>query len=62
MKRKHSWLVLAVYLLFTLAPIYWMLHMSLRSNPAITSHPTAAAVAAPASIGPHAISSSPVIA
>jgi glycerol transport system permease protein len=37
MKRKHSWLVLAVYLLFTLAPIYWMLHMSLRSNQAITS-------------------------
>ena len=37
MKRKHSWLLLAAYLVFTLAPIYWMLHMSLRSNLAITS-------------------------
>ena len=26
-----------LYLLFTLAPIYWMVHMSLRSNQAITS-------------------------
>ena len=30
-------LLLVVYLVFTLAPIYWMLHMSLRSNQAITS-------------------------
>jgi glycerol transport system permease protein len=28
-------LLLIVYLLFTLLPIYWMLHMSLRSNEAI---------------------------
>jgi glycerol transport system permease protein len=28
-------LLLIAYLLFTLAPIYWMLHMSLRSNEAI---------------------------
>ena len=28
-------LLLAVYLLFTLAPIYWMVHMSLRTNDAI---------------------------
>jgi len=28
--------LLGAYLLFTLAPIYWMLHMSLRSNEAIT--------------------------
>jgi glycerol transport system permease protein len=28
-------LLLAAYLLFTLAPIYWMIHMSLRSNEAI---------------------------
>jgi glycerol transport system permease protein len=37
MKRKYGWLVLALYLAFTLAPIYWMVHMSLRSNLAITS-------------------------
>ena len=37
MRGKRSWLVLAIYLVFTLAPIYWMLHMSLRSNVAITS-------------------------
>ena len=37
MKRKHSRLLLALYLAFTLAPIYWMVHMSLRSNLAITS-------------------------
>ena len=30
-------LLLALYLLFTLAPIYWMVHMSLRNNLAITS-------------------------
>ena len=36
MRRKYSWLVLALYLVFTLAPIYWMVHMSLRSNQAIT--------------------------
>ena len=36
MRGKRSWLVLAIYLVFTLAPIYWMLHMSLRSNLAIT--------------------------
>ncbi|MGH8188079.1 MAG: carbohydrate ABC transporter permease, partial [Steroidobacteraceae bacterium] len=30
-------LLLLGYLLFTLAPIYWMVHMSLRSNQAITS-------------------------
>ena len=30
-------LLLVAYLIFTLAPIYWMLHMSLRSNLAITS-------------------------
>ena len=29
-------LLLIAYLLFTLAPIYWMLHMSLRTNEAIT--------------------------
>lgn len=29
-------LLLIAYLLFTLAPIYWMVHMSLRSNLAIT--------------------------
>ena len=29
--------VLLAYLLFTLAPIYWMVHMSLRDNQAITS-------------------------
>jgi glycerol transport system permease protein len=29
-------LLLVVYLVFTLAPIYWMVHMSLRSNLAIT--------------------------
>ena len=29
-------LLLALYLVFTLAPIYWMVHMSLRSNQAIT--------------------------
>jgi glycerol transport system permease protein len=28
-------LLLVVYMLFTLAPIYWMVHMSLRSNEAI---------------------------
>ena len=27
--------LLVAYLLFTLAPIYWMVHMSLRSNEAI---------------------------
>jgi len=37
MRRKYSWLVLALYLVFTLAPIYWMVHMSLRNNLAITS-------------------------
>ena len=31
------WVVLTLYLLFTLAPIYWMVHMSLRTNEAITS-------------------------
>ena len=30
-------LLLILYLAFTLAPIYWMVHMSLRSNLAITS-------------------------
>jgi glycerol transport system permease protein len=30
-------LLLVLYLVFTLAPIYWMVHMSLRSNLAITS-------------------------
>jgi glycerol transport system permease protein len=30
-------ILLLGYLLFTLAPIYWMVHMSLRSNQAITS-------------------------
>jgi glycerol transport system permease protein len=30
-------LLLALYLLFTVAPIYWMIHMSVRSNEAITS-------------------------
>src|SRR5258705_5970153 len=30
-------LLLILYLLFTLAPIYWMVHMSLRTNLAITS-------------------------
>ena len=29
-------LLLILYLLFTLLPIYWMLHMSLRTNEAIT--------------------------
>ena len=37
MKRNRGWLLLALYLVFTLAPIYWMVHMSLRSNQAITS-------------------------
>jgi glycerol transport system permease protein len=31
------WLLLVLYLVFTLAPIYWMVHMSLRTNEAITS-------------------------
>jgi glycerol transport system permease protein len=30
-------LLLVLYCLFTLAPIYWMVHMSLRDNQAITS-------------------------
>jgi glycerol transport system permease protein len=30
------WLVLGLYLLFTLLPIWWMVHMSLRDNAAIT--------------------------
>jgi glycerol transport system permease protein len=30
-----STVLLVIYLLFTLAPIYWMVHMSLRSNEAI---------------------------
>ena len=36
--RAFPWgsLLLGLYLLFTLAPIYWMVHMSLRSNLAIT--------------------------
>ena len=37
MKRQRGWLLLVLYLAFTLAPIYWMVHMSLRSNLAITS-------------------------
>ena len=28
-------LILALYIAFTLAPVYWMAHMSLRSNEAI---------------------------
>jgi glycerol transport system permease protein len=36
-KSRARWLMLGLYLAFTLAPIYWMLHMSLRSNLAITS-------------------------
>jgi glycerol transport system permease protein len=35
-RARGRTLLLAIYLLFTLAPIYWMLHMSLRSNQAIT--------------------------
>jgi glycerol transport system permease protein len=36
---QHRWwlrVLLGTYLLFALAPIYWMIHMSLRSNFAIT--------------------------
>jgi glycerol transport system permease protein len=39
MRSSSGWgrrVLLIVYLLFTLAPIYWMVHMSLRSNEAIT--------------------------
>ena len=38
MKSRRSWVtssLLVLYLLFTLAPIYWMVHMSFRSNEAI---------------------------
>jgi len=34
-RLRFSGLLLVLYLLFTLAPIYWMVHMSLRSNEAI---------------------------
>jgi glycerol transport system permease protein len=37
MSRALKRLLLVCYLTFTLAPIYWMLHMSLRANLAITS-------------------------
>jgi glycerol transport system permease protein len=39
MSGRAAWgrrALLVAYLLFTLAPIYWMVHMSLRSNEAIT--------------------------
>jgi glycerol transport system permease protein len=35
-KLPGRWVLLTLYLLFVLAPLYWMVHMSLRTNEAIT--------------------------
>ena len=37
MRIRPSAIVMAVYLLFLLVPIYWLINMSLKTNTEITS-------------------------